>query len=37
MGNDSECLDELWTKTLGAIGTDYMLCELCSCPCGKAT
>jgi hypothetical protein len=30
MGNDNECLDELWTKTLGAIGRDYMLCELCS-------
>jgi hypothetical protein len=25
MGNDSESLDELWTKTLGAIGKDYML------------
>jgi hypothetical protein len=37
MGNDSESPDDLWTKTLGSIGRDYKLCELCSCPCGKAT
>jgi hypothetical protein len=36
MGNDSESPNELWTKTLGAIGGDYRLCELSSCPGGKA-
>jgi len=37
MGNDSESPNELWTETLDAIGGDYMLCELCSYPGGKAT
>ena len=37
MGNDSESPNELWTETLGAIGGDYRLCELCSCPGRKAT
>ena len=36
MGNDSESPNELWTKTLGTISRDYRLCELCSCPSGKA-
>jgi hypothetical protein len=30
-------LMKLWAKTLGALGRDYRLCELCSCPCGKPT
>jgi len=37
MGNGSESPNELWTKTLRAIGRDYKLCELCSYPGGKAT
>ena len=37
MGNGSESHNELWTKTLGAIGRDYRLCELCSCLGVKAT
>jgi len=37
MGNDSESPNELWIETLGAIGGDYRLCELCSYPGGKAT
>jgi len=28
MDNGSESPDELWEKTLGAIGRDYRLCEL---------
>jgi len=35
MGNDSESPNELWTETLGAIGGDYRLCELYSCPGGR--
>ena len=30
-------LMKLWAKTLGALGGDYRLCELCSCLCGKPT
>jgi hypothetical protein len=37
IGNGSESPNELWTKTLRAIGRDYKLCELCSYPGGKAT
>ena len=36
MGNNSESPNELWTETLGAIGGDYRLCDLCSCPGRKA-
>jgi hypothetical protein len=36
IGNDSESPNELWIKMLGAIGRDYRLCELYSCPSGKA-
>ena len=37
MGHNSECPNEFWAKTLGAIGRGYRLRELCSCPGGKAT